>query len=118
MWKIYFVVIMIISVAGYIWQGLPRFYEFIDVIVFAFSAVGLYGYAWGRGYLSQGFWKMFFIIMLVWTILYHYFIPVTTKVAESLQGQSQASVATIGLIFYIPLIIAIFLYGFQREDLW
>jgi hypothetical protein len=118
MWKAYFVIILILSIILYVWQGLPRFYEFIDVVIFAFALIGLYGYAWGKGILSQGYWKVFFFIMIIWNIVYHYFIPVPAKVAETLQGQSQAYSATIGLIIFIPLIIAIYLYGYKRDDLW
>jgi hypothetical protein len=118
MWKAYFVIIVIISSASYLWVGFPRFYEIIDIVVFAFAAVGMFGYAWEKGFIGQAYWKIFFFVLIIWTIVYHYFIPVPAKIAETLQGQSQASAATIGLIIFIPLFIAIFLYGYKRDDLW
>lgn len=118
MWKVYFVIIMVLSVVGYLMTGIPRFYEMIDLIIFAFAAVGLFGYAWEKGFISQGFWKVFFFVMIVWNIYYHYFIPLPENVAEMLERQSQAFAATMGLIFFIPLIVAIFLYGYKRDDLW
>jgi len=118
MWKVYFVIILLISILSYIWQGLERVYEFIDVVIFAIALTGLYGYAWGKNIFSQGYWKIFFFIMILWNIYYHYFIPPPSKVAESLNGQSPQSAATIGLIMFIPLFIAIYSYGYRRDDLW
>lgn len=56
--------------------------------------------------------------MIIWNIYYHYFIPLPEKIAESLQGQSQASAATMGLIFFIPIIAMLFLYAYNRYGLW
>lgn len=118
MWKAYFIIILLISILAYIWQGLERFYEFIDIIISALALAGLYGYAWGKALLSDGFWKIFFFVIIIWNILYHYFLPPPPKVAESLNGQSPQSAATIGLIIFIPLFIAVYSYAYRRDDLW
>lgn len=118
MWKAYFVIILLISLVSYILQGLERFYEFIDIVLLALALTGLYGYAWEKRIFSQGYWKAFFFIMIIWNIIYHYFIIPPAKVTQSLQGQSPQSAATIGLIIFIPLFIAIYNYGYRRDDLW
>lgn len=118
MWKVYFVIITIISGASFLWLGIPRIYEAIDILIRGVSLLGLFGYAWEYGFIGKGFWKIFFFVMIIWNIVYDYFIPLPEKVAESLQRQSPSSAATTGLIFFIPLIVAIFLYAYNRDDLW
>ena len=61
MWKAYFVIILIISILSYIWQGLERFYEFLDMVLFALALTGSYGYAWGKKFSARDSGKFCFL---------------------------------------------------------
>ena len=96
-----------------------RMWDIIDLIVFIISAVGLFGFCWSKRILEQQLWKSFFIICIVWNIYYQYFVPMHQVMDQfSEKGMSQPLLATIVIIPYIPMFIALYLYGFKRIELW
>lgn len=118
-WKIYFIFVLILSLPSYMSYGTMRAWDIIDFIVFIPSIAGLFGFCWSKRLLNQQFWKSFFIVCIVWNIYYQYFVPMPQVMDEFLnKGMSQSLLATITWIPFIPMVIALYLYGFKKEKLW
>lgn len=116
LWKIYFILILILSVPTYFLQGFYRIWEIIDFIVFLIAMMGLFGFAWRKKLISKLFWQIFFSVQLVWNFYYLYFLPLPQKVfeiMENVNGSSQFAVATLTFVIFSPLIIALYLYAFK-----
>lgn len=115
-WKIYFFLILVLTILTYLWQGFDRIWEVLDLILFVVAMVGLFGFAWKKKFLSSLFWKIYFVIQLIWNIYYYYFLPMSEKTSSVLIGVPQFLSATFSLIFFIPLFIALYLYGFSEKQ--
>jgi hypothetical protein len=118
-WKIYFIVILFISLLSYSSYGTMRIWDIIDLILFIISMVALFGFCWSKKLLNQQLWRIFFVIFIVWNIYYHYFVPMPRVMDEfSNKGMSQTLLATINLSLYIPLLVALYLYSFKKVEIW
>ena len=116
-WKIYFWVIVILSGYSYIVIGFGRIWEFVDICIFATAFMGLYGFAWQKQVLSRSFWRAFFPAQIIWNIYYLYFMSLPESVAEE-ADMSRLLFGTINLLPYIPLMIALFLYTYFKDEIW
>ena len=118
-WKIYFWILIIIGLLTYPFYGLSRMWEVGDLVVYAISVTGVYGFAWKRKIASDKFWKAFFLIHVSWNVYYSYFVSLPQKVAEiDMGGMPHATMATINWIPFIPLLIALYFYGYKSEEVW
>ena len=113
-WKIYFIVILIAATPSYLKHGFERGWEIIDILIFYLALLGLFCFAWGKSILPKIFWKIFFFTQIIWNIFYLYFVPLPDGVKELTQI-SQFNLATINLIFYIPLFLALYFYAFTKK---
>lgn len=116
-WKIYFWFILIFSAVAYLAQGSPSAWELIDLISFGVAIIGLFGFCWQKKLLGELFWRVFPVAFLVWNVFYQYFLP-RLQDPPDLVELPQPIVATIELIPFVPLIVALYLYGFKRTQLW
>jgi hypothetical protein len=81
--------------------------------------IGLFAFSWQKKMFTQLFWKTYLPTYMIWNMFYQYFLPRPKKVSEvDLGGLAQSMTATITWIIFIPLIIALYLYGFKRAELW
>lgn len=118
-WKIYFILLLIIYFMSYMGYEEMRLWELIDLVLFITSMIGLYGFSWSRKLFTPQFWKSFIIASIIWNTGYNYFIPLPAFIDEIINSEmSQASLATLSLIPYIPCLIGVYLYGFKRPALW
>jgi len=118
-WKIYFVILLLISVPSYVFLENRRIWDIIDILIFLPSIVGLAGFCWSKKIRNQKEWKIFFIAYLVWNISYAYIIPLPQSVIDQVgMNISQSIIASISLVPYIPLTIAIYFYSFKKDNLW
>ena len=118
-WKIYFWLLIVLTVPSYFWQGFSRSWEIIDFILFIVAMIGLFAFSWQKKMFTQLFWKTYLPTYIIWNVFYQYFLPLPQKVSEvDLGGLSQSMTATITWIIFFPLIIALYLYGFKRAELW
>ena len=118
-WKIYFWLLIVLTLPSYLWQGFSRSWEIIDFILFIVAMIGLFAFSWQKKMFTQLFWKTYLPTYIIWNVFYQYFLPLPQKVSEvDLGGLSQSMTATITWIIFIPLIIALYLYGFKRTELW
>jgi hypothetical protein len=120
-WKIYAVLIGLLSFWGYFDTGLSRIWDLIDYLVFLIMYAGLVSFSWNKVLFQRRFWQLFFPVSVLWNIAYMFFIPGPSP--EDVQGSSQLAAASIvSLIFVLlislPTFIALFLYAYKRDDLW
>ena len=118
-WKAYFLGLLLFSLTSYAGYKEIRVWEIIDLILFMTSIVGLYGFSWSKKFLTPQFWKLFIISSIIWNTTYNYFIPLPDFMKE-LSGAEipQATLATLSLIPYVPCLIGVYIYGFNRPALW
>ncbi len=117
-WKIYFGFLLILSIPSYTHYGLPRHWGVIDFIIYILATIGLFGFCWSKKIFTKNFWKILLPICIIWNIFYQYFIPLMPEVAKLSPKIPRVVLATIIWIPYIPLVIALYLYGFKNTELW
>ena len=116
-WKIYFWFIGLPAVPVYLFQGFSRPWEIIDAVVFAASLLGLYGFVWRKPIATSTFWKIYFFMHVSWNVYYQFFIPIVPKAKEMMGNSlSQPLAALLNLTFFIPLVIALYLYAFNANS--
>ena len=66
------------------------------------------------------FWKTFFYGYIIWNIFQQYILPIPQVAQEivdkDLGGLSQPVIATINIVIFIPLFIALYLYAFKNKE--
>ena len=118
-WKVYFAILVLISVPAYISLENRRLWEIIDLLIFVPSMIGLAGFCWRKKLRNQKEWKIFFTVQLVWNLAYAYLIPLHQSVQNQMGTTvSQPMMATLNLIPYIPMVIALYKYGFKQDEFW
>ena len=118
-WKIYFILLLVLPLMSYAAYEEIRLWEFIDIVLFVPSIFRLYGFSWSKRVFTPNFWKLFIIVSIIWNTIYNYFIPLPAFMDEIIGSEmSQTSLATLSLIPYIPCLIGVYLYGFNRPILW
>lgn len=118
-WKIYFWILFATMIPTYMWQGFSRSWEIIDCIMSTIAMFGLFAFSYKKRIFNILFWRAYLLISIIWNTYYQYFLPFPKKVAAvNFGGLSHSMIATINLIFFIPLYIALFLYAFKRTELW
>ncbi|MFA4937333.1 MAG: hypothetical protein WC575_03540 [Patescibacteria group bacterium] len=119
-WKIYFWFLLVTVVPTCLWQGFPRIWEVIDVVLMLVAMSGLVAFCWQKRWFSTMFWKIFLGGYIVWNIFQQYILPWPQIVQETIEndmgGLSQPVVATINIIIFIPLFVALYLYAFKNEE--
>lgn len=115
-WKIYFWLVIINEVISDLWFGLPRFWEYISLFVFLPSIAGFYAFIWHKKIFNDFFWKIYFFIQICWATLYFYFIPTPEDIIKAAK-MSQFALATVSIIFLLPLFIALFLHAFRKKKI-
>ena len=117
-WKIYFWVIGLSGICIYFYQGFSRYWEIIDLLVFIPACLGLYGFAWKKTIATPVFWRIYFLIHVGWNLYYQFLVPIVPKAKEMIgNGTSQFSAGLLNLAFFVPLIIALYLYAF-KSNIW
>ena len=116
-WKIYFWAIVFLSGISYVTVGFGRIWEFVDLVIFVVAFLGLYGFCWQQQVISRSFWRAFFPAQLIWNIYYLYFLPLPVTVVEDVD-MSRFLFGTVNFIPYIPLMMALFLYTYFKDEIW
>lgn len=123
-WKIYFWLLLVAILSESLRQGLSRAWEIVDVVFTLVSMLGLFAFCWQKKLFSAMFWKIFFGSCIVWNIFQQYILPWPQVVQEAMEQEatkrgmdvlSQPVAATINIIFYIPLFVALYLYAFKNR---
>ena len=105
-WKIYLVVISLLSIPLFLGGSSGGGAEFAtDSSFLVVQLVGLAGLAWNKKIFSGIFWKVFFPLCAAWN-LGHAFLTVRDMFGVILTA------------IYFPSLIGTYLYAFKRDHLW
>ena len=123
-WKAYFFLALALTVGG---LALPLFvdeareqalWEWIYIPLYAVQIVGLFGFVYWRRLAIPPLWQFVFVASVVYAA-WDLFSMATDP---ELKGNSYADLvfATAGLtlLFQVPMLIGLFLYGFRCKELW
>jgi len=103
----------VFCVPEYLWVGFSRLWEIIDITVFIYSMIGLYGYAWNRLIFQTRNWKSFFPVMILWNLFYLFEVPLHPKILQRVQLESRYDLVFSSLILMAPLFYSLYVYGFK-----
>jgi hypothetical protein len=118
-WKIYFVIITLLTVAGYSMMfALPGFgwAEIFSMVVSVIFTVGFFGYVFNKKIISNNFWLITLIISIIWSVLYYFVSGV--DLSMGLDQQSLIIEQLIGWIISLPAYIGLFLYSRPKHPVW
>jgi len=79
----------------------------IDVIVSIPSLLGLYFHIWDRRTLGGSFWKPYAFFIIVWDVVGN------LLVAPALSGDPVGGGDVAGVLLFVPLYVALFLYAYR-----
>lgn len=118
LWKIYFWIVLIISIITTGYQITNKSLDTISSINLAITILqftAFAGYVFKRRYLGKIFWKVFFPVMLIWDfIIYTDYLSASMKEFTTIIFLLSY---TIVMIPYIPMYIAIYKYIFVDSKL-
>jgi hypothetical protein len=83
--------------------------KIIGAVLYPVATLGLFGYTYGKNIFCPLYWKIFFLVLLPWEIYATIICPPDPTFS--------AVSFCIGLVFIVPLYIAIFLYAFKNKNL-
>ncbi|MBN2145439.1 MAG: hypothetical protein JW774_12555 [Candidatus Aureabacteria bacterium] len=107
-WRLYFVYMTLmfcVLVCPFQASTLP---EWLDLAIMIPSLIGLFGYVFDRKILFPEIWKLFFVILVLWDIYFHFVIELT--LISELTPRTLVFLLTL-----VPLYIALFHYGFLSD---
>jgi len=111
-WKIYSWFFLLVVVAGYTEALItePKTILFyLDLIVTIIGLAGIFAYAYKMKLMSANFWKICFVLNVMWDLIYNTILQdITLPLVEVLL------VVTVCL----PVYVALYLLGFKSADLW
>ena len=121
MWKIYFVIITLLSLAGF---GSSYFTpnagiaEIVSAILFVAATVGLFGYAFSKKMLNGRIWLVVLAVYLPWTGLYPFVTNVDLTAGGVLTDTMFWISQAVGWVIAFPTFLALYLYGRSAYPLW
>ena len=111
-WKIYSWFILLAVVAGYaealITEPITILFS-VDLIVTINSLAGLFAYAYKMKLVSAIFWKIFFVLNVLWDLIYN-------TILQDITLPLVALLLVIALC--LPIYVALYLLGFKSANLW
>lgn len=92
--------------------------DFIDLIIFGFTLVGLYSYAFWKIVLTETFWRIFAIGYPLWFVFYE--ILGSTLIEMNHYGEPATidGYILVSLLFFLPLSYALYQLAFRSKQLW
>ena len=123
-WKAYFFLALALTGGG---LALPLFvdeghaqawWEWLYVPLYAVQIVGLFGFVYWRRLAIPPLWQFVFVA----SVIYEAWDLFSIATDPELKGNSYADLvfASVGvaLLLHVPMLIALFLYGFRCKELW
>jgi len=125
-WKVYFFFWLVLS-SSIIWVPyvLPGeiepwgIFEYVEVVLMPVGVLGLYGFAFSRGFGKAAYWKLIFLVIVVVDFGY----PKVCLIEEwptfiEEMGSEFAPFLLFGFAAVIPFYVALYLYGWRSESIW
>ena len=125
-WKIYFWLIVCVSVWGLNYtlshenSGLI---EIIDIPMTLIATIGLFGYVFSKRIYKQSFWIYFFGIYLAFCLVHPFlseieFVPDDPELSATENKFINIFALVFGILFSLPSYIGLLLYGLPSNKLW
>ncbi|MFE4898700.1 hypothetical protein [Peribacillus butanolivorans] len=115
LWKIYFWLIIAISIASMFVEAVHGpVIETTDTVISIISTIGLFGYVYNKQLLSKSFWKFVFIITII-EVLAYTMLDVLNDSELGVGGMIFVTAFT--LIIMYPFFLGLYRYGFRKENL-
>ncbi|MEI5909033.1 hypothetical protein WAK64_18445 [Bacillus spongiae] len=105
LWTFYLALLGTASIAAFRREANKTSSLKFDFFLSIITWVGLFGYVTNIQMLNSTFWKLAFVIILVWDILFTLFYPTDEEVPIWARS--------IGLIFLFPLYLGLYRYAFE-----
>jgi len=111
-WKIYSWFFLLVVAAGYTEALItePKTILFsLDLIVTINGLAGLFAYAYKMKLVSANFWKICFVLNVMWDLIYNTILQdITLPLVEVL----------LVVAVCLPIYVALYLLGFKSANLW
>ena len=111
-WKIYSWFFLLVIVAGYTEALITEqktILFFLDLIITINCLAGLFAYTYKIKLVSANFWKIFFVLAIMWDLIYN----------TILQNITLPIVVVLLIIaICLPTYIALYLLGFKSANIW
>ncbi|WP_458352728.1 hypothetical protein [Peribacillus frigoritolerans] len=115
LWKIYFWLIIAISIASMFVESVHGpVIETTDTVISIISTIGLFGYVYNKQLLSKSFWKFAFIITVI-EVLTYTMLDVLNDPELGVGGMIFVTAFT--LIIMYPFFLGLYRYGFRKQNL-
>lgn len=118
-WKIYFVIMLLLILLGLFGLLLIEgkgFAEVISLFLLIPAIVGFFGYVFSKKILVRKIWLVNFYVQLGWGILYNFVS--TADLTAGMDQQTYLISNGVMWIISIPYYIALFLYASKNYQLW
>jgi hypothetical protein len=125
-WKAYFFFWLVLS-SSIVWAPyvLPieiepwGFFEYVEALLWPVGLLGLYGFAFNRGFGKAVYWKVIFLIILVVELGY----PTVCLIEEwpaiiGEMGSEFGPFLLAGFVLVVPFYLALYLYGWRSKTVW
>jgi hypothetical protein len=115
-WKIYSWFFLLVVAAGYTEAFItePKTILFyLDLIVTINGLAGLFAYAYKMKLVSANFWKVCFVLNVMWDLIYNTILQINTSASLV-----EELVVALGVALLLPTYVALYLLGFKSVNLW
>lgn len=92
-------------------------FDYADFILSLISAVGLYGFVYGKPLVSMVFWRYLFYLLLIESILISVIFPLA---GIPVYGEKTAfdTLYLVGCLYMIAILYAIYHYAYRCPFIW
>jgi hypothetical protein len=118
-WRVFFWIsaVLMSLVLSFMSFELLSPFDWIDVLVSVIGTVGLYGFAYYRPVASVVFWRYFFYIVLIESLVYTFVLPVmgVEQYGQVVNFDGSFLLGVFYLGFYLAALNA---YAYKRPFIW
>lgn len=118
-WRIYFVLITLISVLGMVlilFEPSRGVAEFILLGVVCVSTIGLCGFTFGKAFFTSQFWKVALIVEIAFSLLYYFITNIDLKMDQT--DAEFLMTTAVSWAISLPSYYALYLYSKQSNVVW
>ena len=123
-WRAYFYLMLVLTVVG---LGLPFFiesdretawWEWLYFPLYAVQIVGLFGFVYWRRLGVPLVWQVAFLASLIYEVWDLFQMSTDPELKGTDYAGFLASTVGVTLLLQVPMLIALFLYGYRSKELW
>lgn len=92
--------------------------DYVDLTLFFVNLTGLYGYVFRKRIAGAPWWRLACGTYLLWFIAYEYVLPFGFGLVRYGEQPALGIDTLISAALSIPMIVALYLYGFRSDDIW